>query len=118
MKDMLPLLFVCLIAIGCAPTLPPVLPTSAPLPPTIPPATSTPRAGEERVIGSAPMMYVPAGEFLMGGTDAQFNDAMEQLKRICNPCPEFKNDEKPEHTVYLDGFWMDKYQVTNARYNT
>ncbi len=47
------------------------------------------------------MVYVPAGEFLMGssGTD---KDA--------------SGDEKPQHTVYLDAFWLDKYEVTNAQY--
>ncbi len=39
------------------------------------------------------MVYVPAGEFLMGG---------------------MKNtNEKPVHKVSLNGFWIDKYEVTN-----
>ena len=25
-------------------------------------------------------------------------------------------DEQPTHEVYLDGFWIDKYEVTNALY--
>jgi len=47
------------------------------------------------------LVYVPAGEFLMGSTDA---DAMAQ------------SDEKPQHTVYLDAFWIDKTEVTAAQY--
>jgi formylglycine-generating enzyme required for sulfatase activity len=45
----------------------------------------------------APMVLVPAGEFTMGidGWDA---------------------DEKPIHRVYLDAFYMDKYEVTTGRY--
>lgn len=43
----------------------------------------------------APMVFVPAGEFLMGSD-------------ILN--------EQPEHTVYLDDFWIDKYEVTNGNY--
>jgi formylglycine-generating enzyme required for sulfatase activity len=47
------------------------------------------------------MVYVPAGEFLMGATDAdRYADA----------------DEMPQHSVYLDGFWIDKTEVTNAQY--
>ncbi len=44
----------------------------------------------------AEMMLIPAGEFKMGSNDY--------------------DDEKPVHTVYLDAFHMDKYEVTNARY--
>ena len=43
------------------------------------------------------MVLIPAGEFQMGSNTG-------------NP------DEKPEHTVYVDAFYMDKYEVTNADY--
>jgi len=42
------------------------------------------------------MQLVPAGEFTMG------SDVL--------------SDEKPVHQVYLDAFYMDKYEVTNAAY--
>jgi formylglycine-generating enzyme required for sulfatase activity len=42
----------------------------------------------------APMVLVPAGEFMMGSTEG---DA----------------DEKPVHRVSLDAFYLDKYEVTN-----
>jgi len=47
------------------------------------------------------MVYVPADEFLMGSSDA---DGQAQ------------DDEKPQHTVYLDGYWIDRTEVTNAQY--
>jgi formylglycine-generating enzyme required for sulfatase activity len=47
------------------------------------------------------MVYVPAGEFLMGSSEA---DALAE------------DDEKPQHTVYLDAFWIDRTEVTNAQY--
>jgi sulfatase modifying factor 1 len=45
----------------------------------------------------APMVLIPAGEFQMGSNDGD-------------------DDEKPVHTVYLDAFYMDVYEVTNALY--
>ncbi|MDE3089330.1 MAG: SUMF1/EgtB/PvdO family nonheme iron enzyme [Chloroflexota bacterium] len=64
-------------------------------------ATQSLRAGEERVMGGAPMMFVPAGEFRMGSSDAD-KDAQD--------------NEKPQHVVSLDAFWMDKFSITNAQY--
>lgn len=45
----------------------------------------------------APMMLVQAGEFLMGSNEGD-------------------GDEMPAHRVYLDGFYMDKYEVTVRQY--
>jgi len=45
----------------------------------------------------AEMVLVPAGEFTMGSDDGGAN-------------------EKPAHQVYLDAFWIDVYEVTNALY--
>lgn len=43
------------------------------------------------------MVPIPAGEFLMGSNAGQ-------------------DDEKPPHKVYLDAYYIDKYEVTNAKY--
>lgn len=66
-------------------------------------ATPTLVIGSSKIspIDGAVMMYVPAGEFLMGGGDAD---------------KEARDNEKPQRTVYLDAFWIDKYEVTNALY--
>ncbi len=47
---------------------------------------------------SIPMRLVPAGEFTMGSDTGP-------------------DDEKPEHEVHLDTFFIDKFEVTNAHYN-
>ena len=49
--------------------------------------------------GFAPegMVLIPAGDFQMGSNDGNF-------------------DEKPVHIVYVDAFYMDAYEVTNAQY--
>ena len=46
----------------------------------------------------AGMVLIPAGEFQMGSDDADAH-----------------NDEQPVHTVHIDAFYMDKYEVTNAQ---
>eukprot|EP00913_Durusdinium_trenchii_P011147 g10469.t1 len=50
---------------------------------------------------SAPdgMVWIPGGEFVMGTSD---EDAWR--------------DEKPAHRVRVDGFWIDKTEVTNAQF--
>jgi len=48
------------------------------------------------------MAQVPAGEFWMGCNDAVDNQCL--------------GDEKPYHKVYLDTFYLDKYDVTVEQY--
>ena len=57
--------------------------------PTTVPKTSTPSEPRD-------MVLIPAGEFQMGSSE--------------------NTDEQPVHTVYIDAFYMDKYEVTNAQY--
>jgi formylglycine-generating enzyme len=45
------------------------------------------------------MMLVPAGTFIMGSGE-----------------DEFISEESPQHEVYLDAYYIDKYEVTNAQY--
>ncbi len=52
----------------------------------------------EPAIQTDGMVWIPAGSFEMGEADPMFPDA------------------KPVHRVQLDGFWMDKTEVTNAQF--
>lgn len=66
---------------------------------------------------NAPMVYVPAGDFLMGSTEQQIADAKALLMQECAACStEWVDAESPQHTVYLDAFWIDQHEVTNAQY--
>jgi len=47
----------------------------------------------------APMVLIPAGEFMMG-----------------SPAGEGYDCERPQHRVYLDAYYIDKYEVTVEQY--
>lgn len=47
------------------------------------------------------LVCVPAGEFLMGASET---DALA------------KEHERPQHTVYLDAYWIDRTEITNASF--
>ncbi len=63
------------------------------IPTMLPISVQTQRRGKD----NADMILVPVGEFTMGSNDG--NDS-----------------EKPAHNVFLDSFWIDKFEVTNALY--
>ena len=104
--------FLCLVLVaGCAPakevTIPPTStptevavatprPTDTPTPPkpTPTPAPPTPTSAPS---AKENMVYIPGGEFIMGSDEGN-------------------EDEKPQRTVYVDGFNIDIYPVTNAEY--
>jgi formylglycine-generating enzyme required for sulfatase activity len=122
---------VATVRAGVAATLTAVAPTSAPPAPTpalhatATPATVAPTERREPTETSTPtqepapafiplptgiitqvsqvdgmvLVYVPAGEFRMGSSDA---DSLPW--------------EKPQHSVYLDAFEIDRTEVTNAMY--
>jgi eukaryotic-like serine/threonine-protein kinase len=60
------------------------------------------------------LLYVPAGEFMMGGKAEDTLAACQEFGLSCL-LDWFKNEE-PSHTVYLDAFWIDQTEVTNVRY--
>lgn len=104
---------------ACEPNAPSISDSATVLPalvntPTITPnSTNTPNATNTPVASPTPtlgigstrlrpadgmeMIYVPEGEFTMGSDDLE-------------------EDEKPAHQVYLNAYWIDKTEVTNAMY--
>jgi formylglycine-generating enzyme required for sulfatase activity len=91
------------------PTDRPLSPTDTPRPvamksstplPVQPAAIATAGDTWTRPADGAVMVYVPAGEFAMGVAET-------------NP---YYGPSKPLHSVYLDAFWIDKAEATNAQY--
>jgi len=82
------------------PTLTPVQSITETLP-FFPTLTASPTLAPGSALVSAKdgmvLVHVPAGEFLMGDNEGQ-------------------NDTRPQHKVYLDAFWIDYIEVTNAMY--
>jgi sulfatase modifying factor 1 len=57
--------------------------------------------------GPAGMVWIPGGKFSMGARETEtMNDVGMQATL----------DSRPIHRVYVDGFWMDKTDVTNAEF--
>jgi eukaryotic-like serine/threonine-protein kinase len=117
-----PSLVILLIVIltACGPNTTPIPtalpPTETPVPPTAtvapPTETSTPTIVPTPTLGIGSTMvgkdrmmlvYVSEGEFLMGSADS---DTLAQ------------NFEKPQHTVFLNAFWIDQTEVTNQQYRS
>jgi formylglycine-generating enzyme required for sulfatase activity len=61
------------------------------------------------------MIYIPAGEFMMGQTDEEKKWLIGQIGE--KDYNSYYADETPLHKVYLDGYWIGKYEVTFAQYD-
>jgi serine/threonine-protein kinase len=98
-------------------TLPPETqtpaPTETPTPTEIP---SGPTLGDTwtRPADGMVMVYAPAGEFVMGHTDEDIEAIVAECGEGCQP--DHYIDEQPPHRVQLDGFWLDRTEVTNAQF--
>jgi serine/threonine protein kinase/formylglycine-generating enzyme required for sulfatase activity len=70
----------------------------------------------------AEMVWVPAGQFVMGTSEKSAKELMAANPEAEPGGPgrwhhEWFDDEKPQRNVYLDGFWIYRYEVTVAQYS-
>jgi serine/threonine-protein kinase len=87
-------------------TLPTPTPSPTPLPQVQPVNTAI------RPADNALLVFVPAGEFLMGASDADLGQVG------AGGSPKLAGgDEQPQHSVYLEAFWIDQTEVTNAQFS-
>ena len=61
------------------------------------------------------MVLVPAGEFIMGTSQSQLQKIV-QGRRDADALKKIFAHEQPQHRVYLDSFYIDKYEVTNRQF--
>jgi len=86
-----------------SPTAPP--PTTTEVPANPPAPSPSPTFTIQKTIDPKDGMVlvrIPAGEFKMGSSRVED--------------PQAGNDELPQHTVYLDTYWIDMTEVSNAQY--
>ncbi len=101
---------------------------------TLAPPTATPEPtgdGQAHTVGdtwtrsadSMVMVYVPAGGFQMGSDIDDLKYAQQLCRMLYSGAMAISAcqltmsvDERPTHTVALDGFWIDRTEVTNDQY--
>jgi formylglycine-generating enzyme required for sulfatase activity len=54
------------------------------------------------------MVWIPGGEFAMGAEDPEVRGDVVGMQATF--------DSRPIHRVHVDGFWMDRTEVTNAQF--
>jgi len=79
----------------------PALVAVALLAPVAPAQNSTPRP--DPIPPMQDMVFIPSGEFLMGST-------LQEVYRIADV------DEFPQRKLWVDDFYIDIHEVTNAQY--
>ena len=94
-----------------APTLTPTV-ALTPTPKPSPTATSPPIPLD--------MIRIPAGDFIQGSSDAEIKAAIQMCAEafggICPHPRDWFADETPRRTVYLDAFYIDRWEVTNREF--
>ena len=59
---------------------------------------------------SKDMVFIPGGEFIMGVNIPKDEQGKREVELSIDI------DETPAHKIYVDGFYIDKYEVTNAQF--
>jgi ribose transport system substrate-binding protein len=66
------------------------------------------------------LVYVPPGEFMMGSTQTQVDEALFECKKYDKDCKRERfTNELPKHKVTIkDGFWIGKFEVTQGQWES
>ncbi len=107
----------CLLAAllpGCGPSEP----SSKGADESVTPAVATAETGSSG--DEAGMVWIPGGEFWMGGPDdasiSAVRSRLQPGEPVCSGLVDGFRDSGPGHRVRVDGFWMDRTEVTNEEF--
>jgi len=79
--------------------------------------TENPINSRTRSTDGMEMVSVPTGNFLMGSTEVEIEDAIALCQQHYSPCnPWYYERESPLHSVTLSRYWIDQTEVTNSQY--
>jgi len=82
-------------------------------------ADETPKVGDKITndIGME-FSWIPAGNFMMGSTDEQVEEAWRECREFVSECPRSSFErEQPQRQVTIPrGFWMGRHEVTQGQY--
>lgn len=104
-------------AVQPSPTRLPATATASPSPAPTPTPTATLGIGSIRRAGPDGMeqVFVPAGEFTLGLSETE-RQLLISLCPTCNPAS--LENAVPQRRVYLDAYWIDRTEITNAQFAT
>jgi formylglycine-generating enzyme required for sulfatase activity/uncharacterized caspase-like protein len=91
------------------------LSTDTPSPAQEPSSTPSSSIGPTKIseVDGMVQVYIPEGPFLMGSTEGD----IDKVTADCANCERsWFEDELPQHMVFLDSYWIDRTEVTNAMY--
>ena len=83
--------------------------STAPPPRALEFETTVPNAVPALAAAPAGMVWIPGGEFSMGAAEPMGSDMNDVGMHATD-------DSRPVHRVYVDGFWMDRTEVTNGQF--
>lgn len=64
------------------------------------------------------LVFIPPGDFMMGSSEDEIGKVLIEVKKHQNDAERGKfENEAPQHKISIkDGFWMGKYEVTQAQW--
>ncbi|MDQ3133043.1 MAG: formylglycine-generating enzyme family protein [Acidobacteriota bacterium] len=64
------------------------------------------------------LIYIPPGDFIMGSSEDEINKALIEVSKYQKDAGSnrFENETPPRKISIKDGFWMGKYEVTQAQW--